>query len=246
MAIGSGMGSLGSGMFGVFNNNLGDAGVAGAGQRYGSRDVQGERELANFGRQKKLQDDQIADGRQRQQATDAAANQRAQLSANASVLPAQLQQDRFKTLFPFLTNNFNQQEDRVGGQNAPLPNITVGGVYSPQQTQEQVNAARASNDRSTQQQQVATQQRLAGRGFGGNSPLLQALQAQQGMAGMQANSEAERGIRFDAATQNARQLLSSEQARQAQWAQNEDADIRRRQVATQQRSALLSALTGLV
>lgn len=244
--IGTGMGSLGNGLYGMFNNNLGDAGVAGAGQRYGTRDIQGERELANFGRQKKLQEDQNNQQAMLQRGADTAANQRAQVSANAATLPALLQQERFRSVFPFLQQQAGATFGQVGGTSQPLPNITVGGVYSPQQTQEQVNAARAGNDRSTASTQLQTQQKLAGKGFGATSPLLQALQSQQQMAGMQANSEAERGIRFDAAGANAKQQLASEQARQAQWAQNEDIDVRRKQTQQQGYNALLSALTGLV
>lgn len=242
----TGMGNLGGGMYGMFNNNLGDAGVAGAGQRYGTRDVQAERDLVKFGQQKKLQDDQLNQQAMLQRGSDTAANQRAQLSYNAGTLPALLQQDRFNAVFPGLMGQFNNQSERVGGSNAPLPEITVGPVYTPQQTQEQVNKGRATNDQQTQQTQLRTQQELAGKGFGATSPLLAALQSQQGMAGMQANSELERGIRFDTAKDNAQQLLSTQQARQGQWAQNEDADIRRRQVAGQQQNALLAALAGLI
>lgn len=243
--MGPGFGNIGNGYFGQFGNNMG-GGVANAGQSYGTIDVQGNRDLANYGRQKSLQEQQNQNDLQKQAAADTAAGQRAQISANASTLPALLQQGRFQQVFPFLQQQAGAAFGTVGGQSQPLPNITVGGVYSPQQTQEQVNASRASNDRSTATAQKQTQQKLAGQGFGGNSPLLKALQSQQQMAGMQANSEAERGIRFDAAGANAKQQLASEQARQSQWAQNEDIDVRRKQTQQQGYNALLSALTGLV
>lgn len=236
-------------------NNMGD-GLIGYGYNQGSptfaTGVNGVSDIGSMRQtyQRRLADDEAA----RQRGFDAQQNQAnrsnqlsvAQTQAGAATLPAQLQQDRFRTIFPFLTSQYTDSNERVGGQNAPLPNITVGGVYSPDQIQQQVNAGRAANDRSTAQSQKGTQDKLLGRGFGTNSPLLQAIQTQQQMAGMQANSELERQLRFDTAGANARQQTSSESLRQQQWAQNEDADIRRRQVANQQSNVLLQALASLI
>jgi hypothetical protein len=238
-----GVGNLGDGMFGVFDNSGSPAGAG----RYAAVDQTALREQQRLSNQTQFARNTTQPFEREQNDRERANRlQQAQISANASIVPAQLQQDRFRTVFPFLSNNFNSSQERVGGANQPLPNITVGGVYSPQQTQEQVNAARSQNDRNVAQNQRQSQDQLAGRGFGSNSPLLQAIQAQQQMAGMQANSDQERQLRFDAATANARQQLDSETLRQNQWTQNEDADIRRRQVATSQANALLSALAGLV
>lgn len=200
---------------------------------------------AQFRNQKKLQDAQNQTELQKQAAADSAANQRAQISANASTLPALLQQERFNKVFPGLFNQ-TQSFNSVGGTNAPLPEVTVGPVYTPQQTQEQVNAGRAQNDRATAQQQLQSQQQLAGKGFGATSPLLAGLQSQQAMAGMQANSELERGLRFDTAKDNAQHLLQSQTERQNQWTQNEDSDIRRRQVQQTGYNSLLQALAGII
>lgn len=175
------------------------------------------------------------------------ANYRAQLAADAARYPAQLQQERFNQVFPLLSGLLGGYNfDRVGGQSGPSPEITVGPVWNQQQVQQQVNAARATNDAVTANQTRATEQEVAGRGFGSNSPLLAALRSGQQMAGMRTNAESERNIRLGAAETNAQQLLKTQQAREGQFATRMDEDIRRRQAALQGYSALLGTLGGLV
>ena len=108
-----------------------------------------------------------------------------------------------------------------------------------------MNSARATIGQGAQTQMRQNAQSAGGRGFGGNSPLLMALNNQtQGMA-QQAGSDAERQTRFDAAGANAKQQLGYDTLG-VQQADNENQnDIRRRQETGQNRNSLLQILAGL-
>lgn len=183
--------------------------------------------------QKQRQPHEMAMLRQQQQPEMQALGLRAAADARKSALLSQLQGQMA---------SFQQ----VGGKAAPLPGITVGGVWSDPQVQQQANAMRARNDQGAATQQRDIQTQMAGRGFSSRSPLLAALQAQVGASNRAANSAGERELRWDAAQGNARHLLNTQVARQNQWAQAEDSDIRRRQLQMSGYNALLGALTGLV
>lgn len=175
--------------------------------------------------------------------------QRAQIAARASTAPARMQQQRFNTVYGDIRNQLGQMGatfGQVGGQSPPSPEITVGGVWSPDQVQQQVNAARAGNDQATQARQAVMQRQMAGRGFGANSPLAMALGVGMGNQNLATNTGAEREIRWNAAQGNAQHQLATQQAREQQFASRQDEDIRRRQSQLQAYSALLGALGGLV
>lgn len=176
--------------------------------------------------------------------------QRARIGARASTLGDRLGQQRFDAVFPWMQGQMGQIGNAmlspVGGQSPPSPEIGVGPVWNDGQVQQQVNAARASNDRQTATNMQTMQKKMAGRGFGANSPLAQALGAGMQNQNLASNMDASRGIRWDAAEGNAKQTLASQQAREAQFASRQDEDIARRRNQLQQYSALMSALTGLV
>lgn len=152
------------------------------------------------------------------------------------------------------------------GTGAPPP-ITVGGVYSPQLMQQNVNGIRAQGDATTAGQIAQQDAKLAGAGLGANSPLSAQL-ATQARMGNQANTQGNvTNFLTTAAGQNAQQRLASEQASgqmalgqgalgvsqqgqntAAYQAQNNQ-DIQRRQLAAgqyatlaQQQNALLNNL----
>lgn len=171
------------------------------------------------------------------------------LQFQAQMAPIEYKRDVFDKIFPMVSgvlSGAGGPGQAVGGSPRPQPAVTPGGVYSDQQTQERVNAARAGIDQQAASQSRAAATKLAGQGFGGRSPLLAALQQQiQGQA-MAAGADAERETRSGAAEANAKQRLAAEDLMQQQWRDYEDSDIRRRQAATNQTSALLSALTNLL
>lgn len=146
---------------------------------------------------------------------------------------------------------------------SPLPNfgnISIKPVYSDQQINQRVNQMRSQNDASAAGQIRNTGQALAGRGYGGFSPLQQELSSNIMSANRANNASSENDLRFQAATQNAQQILAEQQA-QGQLATNLAAaqlnrsnainaqDLQRRQLAayqyglqSQNQSALLNAL----
>lgn len=175
--------------------------------------------------------------------------QAAKLAMQAQELPAQLQQQRFNSVFPWLQSQlgkFGSQMARPGGQSGASPEITVGGVLNPQQIQQQVNAMKSGNEQSSATQQQQQSRDLAGRGFGANSPLLAALHNQTQAATLGQNVGGERDIRLNAANANAGQLLKSQQAREQQFASRQQEDIQRRQPYFSMANTLLSSLAGLV
>lgn len=170
---------------------------------------------------------------------------RARIAAQASTLPARLANQRFQQVMPMIQGQLSQALAPIGGQSPPSPGITVGPVWSPDQIQQQVNAARASNDATLASRQQQMRQQVAGRGFGSNSPLAQALGVQLQGQNLSANAEAGREIPWQAAQGNAQQLLRSEQARETQFANRQQEDIERRRMQMTQANALLAALAGL-
>ncbi len=174
----------------------------------------------------------------------------AQIAADASRYPATLKQQRFDTIFPWLQGQLGSLSSggglaTAGGQSGPSPEITVGGVWNPQQTQQQVNSARAKNDQTAQTTMRGQQQQLSAQGFGANSPLLQSLYGQTQANNLATNTSNEREIRNNAAQQNAQNLLSTQSARENQFANRQNEDIERRKPVWQTFNNLIGSLVGL-
>jgi hypothetical protein len=165
-------------------------------------------------------------------------------------LAERLQMQRFNQVFPYLQGQMGNQGGggglAPGGNSGQGPRIDAAPIYNTQQIQGQVNAATAANNATAANQSARDATTLAGRGFGANSPLLQALQMGRQNQAMAANTGNEREIRWNAAGGNAQHLLGAQQAREGQFASRQDEDIRRRSQAAQQYNSLLAALVGLV
>lgn len=170
------------------------------------------------------------------------------LQFQASMAPINWARERFNSVFPVfqqaLEGGFGSE--RVGGTNTPTPGITVGGVYSPQQIDQQVNAAKASSASDAATQKRMVEQQAGARGMSSRSPLVAALSGGIDAARMVGDADAERGIRFDAAGANAKQQLATETQRANVWAQNNQLDINRRQAIANQQNQLLAALAGII
>ena len=174
---------------------------------------------------------------------------RAQLAYNANIYPQQLRQSRFDQILPLLRGglaSFLQAGTAPGGASGQGPEITAGPIWTEAQIQQQVNSQRGANDMATAGRIRGSRQDLAGRGYGGNSPLAQALQAQFQGQNLATNTANERETRFNLSRGNAQQLLASQTAREAQNASRQDEDIRRRQQSLGSYNALIAALGGLV
>lgn len=154
---------------------------------------------------------------------------------------------RTSQVWPFLryelwpwAKNFAARSATAGGKSPFGPEITVGGIWNPQQTQQQVNAMQAGIAESTASRIREMQGRVAGHGFGANSPLAQQLaQGYQNQAlGQQVGGE--RDIRLQAAQANAGQLLRTQALRQQQFEEAQKIDVERRKPYF----ALLGSLLG--
>jgi hypothetical protein len=171
----------------------------------------------------------------------------ARTAADASMYPATLAQGRFNQVFPYVTGQISALQNQLGapGQAGTPPKIDAAPIWTPSQVQGQVNSQVAGNDAQTASNIRQNSQSVAGRGFGGRSPLLSELTAQSQGQGMQANNQVRQAVPFNAAQGNAQQLLAGQQAQQGQFQSGEENQIQRQQIASGQRSALLSALSNL-
>lgn len=167
-------------------------------------------------------------------------------------LPWNYRKDVFNQTFPLIqglvgqNGSFNGQFGTVGGANTPQPNLPDNFVYTGDQIQQQVNAARAQGDAGAQVEKNTARGELAGRGFSTRSPIAMAMDLAADSGARASNADQERQIRFDAAGANANQALNVGKLAQDAWSGWNDADIRRRQT---QLNALLgsqSAVTNLI
>lgn len=149
---------------------------------------------------------------------------------------------RNEILRQLMGGGLNGMFGQVGGTIAPQPGFNPSPIYTPEQTQEQVNAARARNDARSATQQRLLGQSAAARGMGMASPGMTALARQIGTANMRENAEAERQIPFEMAQANADSMFRGQQLQQNMWQAREDSDIRRRQQQLQSITSLLGLL----
>lgn len=161
-----------------------------------------------------------------------------------SMEPTRIRQQWIERLFPQLMGQMGGQGQMVGGTTAPQPDFNPSPIYTDQQMQQQVNAARSQNDARTATQQRLLTDSTAARGFGGQSPAVMALSRQLGMQNMAANATAAREIPFQAAQANADSMFRGQQLQQQRWQSAEDVDIRRRQMQFNQFQSMLSLLGG--
>lgn len=190
---------------------------------------------------------------QQQQAHDAAETGRS-AAQNATALqqtamPIDWDKQKFNQIWPWLQGQYDalgSSAYSVGGQSGQGPTINANPIWNPNQINQQVNNARAINDQTMASRTRQSQESLAGRGFGANSPLAQAMAAQFGMQNLVANTDADRNIRWNAVEGNANQVLTGQQAREQQFASRQAEDIERRKTYASQQNALLGSLGALL
>ncbi len=173
--------------------------------------------------------------------SQAGQTQRANIAADAAKYSTNVRQGNVSTYSPWAMGNYAT----IAAHQVPTsPEISVGPVWNPQQIQQQVNAGRAKNDQGTAAQGMATEEALAGKGYGANSPLLVALQGQQRMSNLGQNADLERQTRMGAQQANVDQILKSQQARATEFLGAEDIKAKRDQALLQANSAILAAILG--
>lgn len=148
-------------------------------------------------------------------------------------------QDRYSALAGSAAKPFASLLQETGGtpmnfgQTSPFPDVTVGGVWSPQQVDERVNTMRAQGDLGLAGEQRRLRERTAGRGFGSNSPLAQEMAQNMAAQNYAANVQGENDLRFNAADVNAKHLLETQKAAIDRSRQMNAADIARMGLASQ-------------
>ncbi len=174
------------------------------------------------------------------------------LQRELSMAPLQFQKSKFNAVMPLISNILGGHGGQMnmgfaGGGGGPMPaqqQTKVGDMFTPEQIQQQVNAAKAGN---AQQAQTAVQQQqrgAGGRGISSGSPLLAALQGQIQAAQMAGDADSERGIRLGSAQANAQNRLQTGQLAEQQWLNAQDQALRRQQLGYAGPASLLSALGG--
>lgn len=107
---------------------------------------------------------------------------------------------------PYRKKKWNTLKSALSGGTFGGGGIPVGPIWTENQIQQRVNAARAGNDAAVSGEIARQGDSLAGRGFAAGSPLAQALAAQSRGANLASNTSAENTLRWDAAAGNARHV----------------------------------------
>lgn len=132
------------------------------------------------------------------------------------------------------------------GQGAPpgagQPRISARPVYTQGDIQRQVNMQTAANDQGTATKMRDMQSSLAGRGFGSNSPLAQALGQGMQMGNLATNTQNASQTRLGAASANAQQVLAGQTAQEQQYASRQQEAIQRAGIYQNFLSSALAAL----
>ena len=153
------------------------------------------------------------------------------------------QKQKWGTILPMLQGAMSRGP--MPGANIPTPQITAGPTYSNQQMQQQKNliGSQAQGDIGTQQRQIA--QSTAGRGFGSNSPLQQALSTEAAGMGRAGERQAQTQAGLTMAQQNAQQKLASQQAAAQAQLGAAQIGVEAQRPWWQLQSSLIGALAGL-
>lgn len=125
-------------------------------------------------------------------------------------------------------------------------NINAGPIWSSDQVQQRVNADRAGIDAGVANQNATLQRNLAGRGFGANSPLYQALAAGSQMQGRAAGTAQTRDTRLQSSQANAQQVMQGQSLQESQRASLNREQIARDQANAARTNALLGAYAQLM
>ena len=165
----------------------------------------------------------------------------AQNNLDMGILSQQGRQTSLDKLLPLLGSAFGSAggSGSLGGQQ---PMINTGPIYTPQQTQQQVNRGVAANDSQFAGLLRMLAGRFGGAGFSQNSPLLASLMSQAGAQNIAANTNVRTQLPFDIASGNASHLLQSQAA-----AENQFSNRQQEQLAAQRNAvAMLSSVLGIV
>jgi hypothetical protein len=154
-------------------------------------------------------------------------------------------QNRWNALFPYLTGALGGAS-RVGGKSTPGPRINAGPIWNQGSMQQNVNAMRGQGAQETASGVEQMRNRLAGSGYGSNSPLASALETQMGMGNNANVANQVREFRQNAAQQNAQQIYRGQTAQEQQHANRMQEDIERRRMVSGYQTGLYGMLSGMM
>ena len=167
----------------------------------------------------------------------------AQNSLDLALLGQQGRQLSLGQILPLLNQAFSSFGGSGGGNlTGSQPTINAGPIYTPGQTQRQVNTAVAGNDGRFAGLMRSLAGRFGSSGFSPNSAAYQGLAAQLAARNSADNAGIRTSVPFDMAQANAGQLLSSQSAQENQFSN------RRQEQLGSQRNAIsmLASVLGLV
>lgn len=219
---------------------------------WGNQRAKRQQDQQQFGANLGFQRDQLA--AQQQQARDAQANQMniARMQADASRYPTQVKESMFNRIFPYIGNLMGGGGGsflsgyNTSGQVGQQPYISDAPVYSQQNIQENVNAARAQSDAAMASRQQQLRNSSAGRGASANSPLVQSMMNAMYGQNLAANTAAEQQLRFNAAKENASHVLDAQKARESQFGARQQEGIERGKVSYSGLASILGALGSFI
>lgn len=190
---------------------------------------------------------------------DVAAEQEAQTAAAPGMYAAAAKQGRFNSVLPMFQGALNaggfgaggwgsggQAGNTSPGQVGQAPQISAAPIWSQEQIQQQINGQTAQNDAKTGGQIRDINQSAAGRGFGSNGPLSQALGVMAQGQNTATNTQNAQQTQWNAAQGNAQQVLAGQQAQEGQFSDINNQDIERHKVVAGRQNALIAALGGLI
>ncbi len=142
------------------------------------------------------------------------------------VLALNFAQDKWNQVWPFIQTYLQNPNQGSGALSwtgllaaiGAAPYITTGGVYTPSQLQTQVNLLYARADQKSQTLLHDAQIDLAGRGFGGSSPLLDMLRFSYEAENIETSTEGAAQLTLQSSKENVLALLSQQTERQTQYA----------------------------
>lgn len=183
---------------------------------------------------------------QQEWAAQQAGNQNRLDVAREGNLGVRLQNQRFNKVFPWVQSqlgSMGQWGSSVGGsQVGSPPTISANPIYSQGMLQRRINSQVANNDQRLAGQQRTMQEGLASRGFGGSSPLAQALAAQMQMGNNAQNQQVRTSLPWETAQGNASHMLQAQMAQEQQFGNRQSEQIERARTA----QGFLNPLLGLL
>ena len=151
-------------------------------------------------------------------------------------------QTSLSQLLPLLQSAFATGGTGSGQLTGTQPTVNAGPIYTPQQTQQQVNQAVGGNDARYAGLVRQLQSRFGAAGVSPNSAAMQSLIATLGARNSADNADIRTSLPFETASGNAAHLLNSQIAQENQFSNR-----RQEQLGSQRNAiAMLSSILGVL